>query len=624
MSGLNSDELDAIYRIVSQTSKETGEQFFCSLVKEMSRVLGVSHSFVSVFTDSPTRLKMLAYWNGTDVQTNFEYDLESTPSESLLEKNYIHYPRGVREHYPKDKFLEQVGAESFRGVPLIGQTGVHFGYMGVIDVKECSNEPRFVTLLQTFALRAVAEIDRLTVDQARQRIERRLASILESAMDAIVVVDQIGRIQIFNQAAERIFRIAAGKVLGTSVYQFFTEKLAQEMRDCEPKAAKELERIGCFWLPEGLSALRADGEVFPVEATLSRVQDVEQTLLTIILRDISERLGAMEHIEQLCREKESLEAEIKEASGTYLIGQSEAMKEIKRLIELVSRTDSSVLILGETGTGKELVARSIHLRSDRYKNELVCVNCASLPESLIEAELFGHEKGAFTGAVKMRRGRFERADGGTIFLDEIGELPLTLQSKLLRVLQDGEFERVGGSHSLKTNVRVLAATNRDLEAMVNAGMFREDLYYRLNVIPIKLPPLRERLDDLPHLIRHFERQISAQMGQRSKSLSDADLARMRAYSWPGNVRELQNILERGVLLSQDEELNLAVALSFGTVPESDPPTFSLQNIERRHIKKVLKLAQGRISGIGGAAELLEINPSTLRSKLKKLGIHIER
>ena len=307
-----------------------------------------------------------------------------------------------------------------------------------------------------------------------------------------------------------------------------------------------------------------------------------------------------------------------------MVGDSPALRHVLEQIAQVSTTDSTVLIQGETGTGKELVARAIHERSPRRERPLVKVNCAALPRDLVESELFGHEKGAFTGATQQRRGRFELADGGTLFLDEAGELPLEAQAKLLRVLQEREFDRVGGTRSLRTDVRVIAATNRDLQARVAAGGFRADLYYRLNVFPILVPALRERRDDIPGLVRHFAAKAARKLGRTLDGISPAFVERARAYDWPGNIRELENLVERAIIMSNGGVLD-AVELFSPASPSEKAPSVAagdatLEEMERAHIRRVLERTRWVIEGERGAARILGLNPSTLRGRLRKLGI----
>jgi transcriptional regulator with GAF, ATPase, and Fis domain len=295
-----------------------------------------------------------------------------------------------------------------------------------------------------------------------------------------------------------------------------------------------------------------------------------------------------------------------------MVGDSLTLQRVRAQIAQVCGTDSTVLIQGETVTGKERVARAIHAGSRRAERPLIKLNCAALPRELVDSELFGHEKGAFTGAVQQRRGRFELADGGTLFLDEVGELPLEAQAKLLRVLQDGEFERLGGAQTLRTDVRLVAATNRDLRAEVEAGRFRADLYYRLNVFPIALPALRQRKDDLPALVRHFASKMARKLGRTPDAISPAFVEWARGYEWPGNIRELENLVERALIMGDGQAPPEAQGHALGGT--------SLEDVERAHIVRVLEEVRWKIEGDAGAARVLGLKPSTLRARLRKLGI----
>jgi formate hydrogenlyase transcriptional activator len=305
------------------------------------------------------------------------------------------------------------------------------------------------------------------------------------------------------------------------------------------------------------------------------------------------------------------------AGRDAMAGDSPALQRVRGQIAQVSSTDSTVLIQGETGTGKELVARAIHSASRRRDGPLIKLNCAALPRELVESELFGHEKGAFTGAVQQRRGRFELADGGTLFLDEVGELPLDAQAKLLRVLQDGEFERLGGAHTLNTDVRLIAATNRELHAEVDAGRFRADLYYRLNVFPIAVPALRERREDVPPLVRHFATRMARKLGRSPEAISPAFVEWARGYDWPGNIRELENLVERTLIIGDGRPPPEARGRAQASASQRGA---SLEDVERAHILRVLQEARWKIEGEAGAARILGLKPSTLRARIRKLGI----
>ncbi len=381
-----------------------------------------------------------------------------------------------------------------------------------------------------------------------------------------------------------------------------------------------------------------DGRLLWVEGHLSVIFD--ENNLPVGLRgvtlDISERKAAEEGLRKALIEVEQLKDQLQQ-ENVYLrgqvdiedefqeiIGNSDEIKYVLYKIQQVAPTDASVLIQGETGTGKELVAQAIHNASGRKDRPMVKINCATLPANLIESELFGHEKGAFTGAQMKKLGRFELADGATLFLDEIGELPLELQAKLLRVLQEGEFERLGSSQTRKVDVRIIAATNRNLKTEVLNGLFREDLWYRLNVFPITVPPLRQRRSDIPLLVSFFVNQANRKVGRWVKTISPQTLQRLQNYSWPGNVRELANIIERALINSPGTVLQLADKLESDlNVPvngNGHKQLSKLEDVERDHILATLSACEWRIEGSSGAANVLGINSSTLRSRMNKLGI----
>jgi formate hydrogenlyase transcriptional activator len=328
--------------------------------------------------------------------------------------------------------------------------------------------------------------------------------------------------------------------------------------------------------------------------------------------------------EKLEKEKVYLEEEIRtQHNFEEIVGNSAALRRVLQEVETVAPTDSTVLIRGETGTGKELIARAIHARNARRDRTFVKLNCAAIPTGLLESELFGHEKGSFTGAIAQKVGRFELAHQGTLFLDEVGDIPVELQPKLLRVLQEQEFERLGGTRTIKVNVRLVAATHRDLEQMVAAGQFRSDLYYRLNVFPVLLPSLRERRDDVPHLVRHFIQKFSRRMGRRIETIPAEAMAAMAGYPWPGNIRELENVIERAVILSTGSVLRLPPGewtAPAATVEVADARPVTLADAEREHILGALEEVNWVLSGANGAAVRLGMKRSTLQWKMKKLNI----
>ncbi|ETW94449.1 MAG: transcriptional regulator [Candidatus Entotheonella factor] len=369
--------------------------------------------------------------------------------------------------------------------------------------------------------------------------------------------------------------------------------------------------------------------------TIQRLQAELREANAFLEQRVAERTAELEALKnRLQDENVYLQEEIKlQHNFEEIISQSDAYKKVLNQVEQVAATDATVLILGETGTGKELIARAIHTISARKDRPLIKVNCAALPTTLIESELFGHEKGAFTGALARRNGRFELADRETIFLDEIGDLPLELQAKLLRALQEGEFERLGGAQTIRVDVRVIAATNRNLEQAIKDGNFREDLYYRLNVFPITLPPLRERPEDIPLLVRFFVNKFSKKLGKQIDAIPRNVMTALRTYRWPGNVRELENLVERAVILARDltltfdgtivEQSRSDAALDSIAEPNPKPSNDTidtLEVVERHHICRVLEETNWVIEGKNGAALLLGLNPNTLRSRMKKLGI----
>ena len=355
---------------------------------------------------------------------------------------------------------------------------------------------------------------------------------------------------------------------------------------------------------------------------LKIVQDVEKNLLELFQTNVTSKMP-------ISVEKERSQDTRQKTGFEGIIGASSSLLQVLDSIDLVAAAPISVLILGESGTGKEQVSKAIHKRSNRASKPFIVVNCAALPADLIESELFGHEKGAFTGATDRRAGKFEAADGGTIFLDEIGELPLEAQVKLLRVLQEQEFERVGSSMTIRVNVRVIAATNRNMEKEVAEGRMRLDLYYRLNVFPIELPALRDRKEDIPLLAEHFIAKFSEKMNRNVKNISPTALAQLTSYNWPGNIRELEHLLERSTLMAKGDTVETVQLPTSSKSPQkvfqndnspSNTGVKTLEQLEKDHILQVLKMSNGKINGPGGAAEILGLPASTLNVKLKKYGI----
>ncbi len=369
------------------------------------------------------------------------------------------------------------------------------------------------------------------------------------------------------------------------------------------------------WTPIDVNRLRIIGEIL-ANAFDRKRRDAELAARIDEIRALRDRLQA---------ENVSLREEVQSLHDfDEIVGQSRAIRQVLALVAQVAPTDAAVLLLGETGTGKELLARALHQRSPRSGRAFVRVNCAAIPATLIESELFGHEKGAFTGAVATRAGRFEAAHGGTLFLDEIGELGIDVQAKLLRVLQDGTFERVGSTRTIRADVRIVAATNRDLDRAMADGRFREDLYYRLNVFPIQLPPLRERREDVPLLVWSIINRRQGELGRHIDEVPGRVMRALESYDWPGNVRELENVIERALILSTGPALHVE-ALAGGVARAGVQPVpvsglRTLDEVDREHIRGVLERCGWRVNGDGNAAEVLGLHPNTLRFRMKKLGI----
>jgi PAS domain S-box-containing protein len=490
--------------------------------------------------------------------------------------------------------------------------GVIVGLLGVFLTKQIS---RANNALEKEIL------ERKQSERILRESEQRHAQVLDSAMDAIITIDEERRIAFLNRAAATTFHISAAEAEGQSLQRFLTPrswKILNQHIQAHPGSQRE---GGYILEQEGFMAQRATGEEFPVEATLSQANISGHNSYTLVLRDLTVR----HRLEASCPHPSS--PLLREPFATTphfeeIIGVSTPLQHVFDQMRKVAHTDATVLITGETGTGKELAARAIHRLSLRRDHVWMKVNCAGLPSGLVESELFGHEKGAFTGAIAKMKGRFELAHGGTIFLDEIGELPLETQSKLLRVLQEQQFERVGGTQTHRVDVRVIAATNRYLEEDVELGAFRADLFFRVNTFPISMPPLRDLKDDIPLLTQYYVERFSKQLGKRIEEINPAVLDRLVHYDWPGNVRELANILERAVILCEKGVL-LAHHLSFPQLPgkhSMGEKIQTLEEVERLHILKALEKTGGLVSGPQGAAALLGLNRSTLLSRMRKFGI----
>jgi len=486
-------------------------------------------------------------------------------------------------------------------------------------------------LLSYFPIAGSAGIDRVAAIlqdiTERKQADTRLQEyerVVEGLEEMIVVVDRDYRYLIANHAFLKYRGVEKEQIVGHLVEEIvgrelFETVIKERMDECFTGKVVRYELRSA--LPN-LGERDFSAAYFPIEGPTG----VDR--IALILHDITERKRTEEELrvvrEKLAEEKVYLEEEIDTELGFgEIIGQSKALRAVMEQVSKVADSDATVLILGETGTGKELVARAIHRMSTRQRNSFIKVNCAAIPSGLLESELFGHEKGAFTGAVSRKVGRLELADRGTLFLDEIGEIPLALQPKLLRVLQDQEFERLGSTHTLKVNFRLIAATNQDLSQRVSERQFRSDLYYRLNVFPVRVPTLRERAEDIPLLLDHFVRKCATRMNKSITSIPRKTIDALKRWNWPGNVRELENFVERSVILSQGSVLQAPLReLEAATIDNETDDT--LETMEREHIIRALQQSHGRLSGPSGAAARLGLNRTTLQSTLKRLGIDHKR
>jgi len=457
----------------------------------------------------------------------------------------------------------------------------------------------------------------------------KMSGLINGAMDAIIMFNTDFRIVLTNPSANRL--LENKDVLQRNVLFFFEETSAKLIKSIVEANVENQTRSINNYLPEIVKVIGSEDTITLNEGTISKYGTGQTTFYTLILRNIEARLQAEDQIKKLTHETQYLQQEIKALTHNYgILAEHESMIAVLNQIAQVAKTDSTILITGETGTGKELVARAIHTASDRNEKPLIRINCGAIPENLIESELFGHKKGAFTGATADRKGRFLLADKGTIFLDEIGEMPMALQPKLLRVIQEGEFDPVGSSETIKVDVRIIAATHRNLLVHVSKEKFREDLYYRLNVFPVAIPSLRNRGEDVCLLAEEMLARFALKFNKRNISLSDADKVLLRNYNWPGNVRELQNLVERAVIVSQDGQINWHTIIPLGennheielktTQSEEVLTAAQIVALEKENILRALRQTKWKISGVNGAAKLLHLPATTLASKIKALGI----
>ncbi len=831
--------------ITAGTASSTGDEFFRSLVKHLAHALEVRYCFVAECTDdTKKRVRILAFWVGEGFGESMEFPLAGTPCESVIEGNVCSYADRLQALFPLDEGLVALGAQSYAGVPLSNAVGNILGHLVVMDIKPRNFGEQAFSMLQIFATRAAAELERVRAHKDTQRLNQELGLLLDinraigrhldrdelfgglaGSLKTLVPTERFGiefpieggqlqghilsampsdgmptqptvlpaagtacewvmqnrdwfvaasrdqfreRFPVTfdvmtsegmeslcalplisgDRARGALFFMAAAKNAYGHLRREFLEQVAHQIaiaienmrsyeeiaglnRTVAESAARQrtileinnaiatkltreevfraicgalapvvpYDRIALSLYNTATNFLRLvayEGPFRTDHSPVGNVHDLDDSHVGLVFREQrpllrrdlqTERQFSSEHrafkngFRSLCalplvirgrsigaltvasltsrrytesdadflsdvakqiaiavdnmmthEQTEALKARF-EADALYLqeeiktehnfdeiIGQSPPIRQLLHKVEQVAPTEATVLIQGETGTGKELLARAVHDRSRRANRPLVKVNCGSIPSGLVESELFGHEKGAFTGAAQRRIGRFELADGGTIFLDEVAELPADTQVKLLRVLQEGEFERVGSSKTIKVDVRVIAATNRDLKEILRAGAFRADLFYRLNVFPLESPPLRERKSDIPLLVSFFLSKFGKKLGKEVRGVSQKGMESLIAYPWPGNVRELQNVVERAVVLAQGPIVHIDDSMLRSEVVAESCSIDTLETVERNHIIRALAETDWVIHGKKGAAEMLGINPSTLRSRMEKLGI----
>jgi transcriptional regulator with PAS, ATPase and Fis domain len=638
-----------VFEIAKSVSGETGEAYFRSLVRHLAGALNADYVLIGALQPDGERIATLAFHGPAGETAALEYNLAGTPCSHVVQQVVCSYPSGVRQLFPRDAMLAAVSAEGYVGSPMVDSNGRCLGLICAITKRPLPNIKLAEALLTIAAERAGAELQRKNYEEALAHGEERFRTFVEHATEGVMWCkleqplsmdlpedEQIEHLYKYsyvadcNDQAARIFGFARAEdligarleVISTRSDPAFGERLRAGIRSGWESSQMERTFHGRHLLMTR-SGVFENGMLQSVWTTARDITALKQAEAEVLR--LNEELKS--HLEQLTALQARLEQDnaylLDEIRSEHnlgeMVGATPKFRELTDRIHLVASTTATVLICGETGTGKELVARAIHELSPRSNRPLVKVNCAAISAGLVESELFGHVKGAFTGATERRIGRFEYADGGTLFLDEVTELPLETQAKLLRVLQEHEFEAVGSNRTVKVDVRLLAASNRNLAEVVREGRFRMDLYYRLLVVPVEVPALRERRDEIPLLAAHFVRRLSRQFGRRVERISEGMLHELVAYDWPGNIRELENFLARAIVLCRGDVLDMRLGAD-SSAPAAGH-SLSLEAAERKHIESVLASAGWVIEGTKGAAAILQMNPSTLRSRMRRLEIH---
>ncbi|MGQ0738858.1 MAG: sigma-54 interaction domain-containing protein [Bacteroidota bacterium] len=625
-SALN--EKGLLHAVSEATSGLTGHDLLLEMAKRLTTHLAMRYCVITeCANEEKTRLRTLCYVDGQKKLDNIEYDTAGVPCEIIMKGKDFFQAEGVQKNFPKEQ-----GIEAAVGVPIFStKSGEILGHILALDPDAATSETNQTDILRIFAARAGAELERMKAEEQLKlanielqkllhESEERFRDLFEEAPIAYVHEGLDSKFIKANRAAMRTLGITPDQVEGTYGFSFIPDT-----PDAQRRLKEAFDSIGRGVDTSGVVLeLRRKDNGKPIWIQWWSNPDKGGQFTRTMFVDITEKILMEQEQAKLMAQNKYLQEEIKHHHNfEEIISRSRIFQKVLQQIEQVASTDATVLILGESGTGKELLARAVHNISNRNKKPLVKVNCATLPANLIESELFGHEKGAFTGAMDKKIGRFELADGGTIFLDEIGELPVELQSKLLRVLQEGEFERLGNPKTMRVNVRVIAATNRNLQKAIEQKEFREDLYYRLNVFPVVCPPLRDRREDIPLLIKHFCQKHEGKIGRKISDITPEVMDELMAYDWPGNIRELENIIERAMILSRGAVLEYGEWVPVNPVTTERTGTNKLGDVEKDHIIEVLKKTSWKVSGEKGAAKILGLKPTTLEARMKKLGIKRE-
>ncbi|MFH2045526.1 MAG: sigma 54-interacting transcriptional regulator [Pseudomonadota bacterium] len=645
----------------------TGEDFFKSLACYLAETLTMEYVFISRLSEDGLSANTLAVYSNGNHDDNISYALKGTPCNDVVGKAICHFPKNVSRLFPDDIILQEIKAESYVGASLWSSEGKTIGLITVIGCRSLKDTKLAESLLKLVAIRASGELERRQAYKALRESEEKYRLLFENIAQGFilheVISDKSGnpieyRFISVNPAFTELTGIKSESIIGKTVKEVMPD-LEKYWLDIYAKVAVTREPVLYENYSAGLKKYFETWIISPQQGQFAIMfSDItERKLMSKALEkaniDLESRV--MERTNELLIANKRLEHQIEEnrkadkslrdafseinklkeqleAENIYLrqkinikyqytdiIGESESIKRVLYQVEQVAPTSMTVLVLGETGTGKELISNAVHSMSPRKDRPIIVVNCAALPSNLIESELFGREKGAYTGADKRQIGRFEIANGSTLCLDEIGELPLDMQAKLLRAIQHGQFERLGASNTIKADVRIVATTNRNLEEEVRKGRFRQDLFYRLNVFPIIVSPLRERKEDIPLLVIAFIEKYAKKYGKQISSVSKETIKILQDYTWPGNIRELESVIERSVILCQGHILHVA------DKPET-APLFSttniqtLEEVERMQIVNILSHTGWRINGKDGAASILGLHPSTLRARMHKLDI----